>query len=174
MNRTLALLAVCSVLVALALVTGCGGENTIIIQPQRESGTIRGTVASIVNDDPVPQALVHVISSPFTEGSEEETFSTTTYTDAQGRYTTTIPYGKIVVVVMKNGYKRPDAQLWSLSPGGNGRLDFMLVPGEDLTDEVDPRIHDPFCQLCHYEFQIPNPNNDGKEAYPPEGTGSGG
>jgi len=171
--RTLALLAVCSVLVALALVTGCGGEDTIIILPQRDPGTMRGNVTSIVNDEPVSFARVHIISTPFTGGTEEEKFSTTTFTDGQGWFNSVIPYGRIVVIVTKDGFKRPDPQLWSLSPGGDGRLDFQLVPGEN-EDEVDPRIHDPFCQLCHYNNQIPDPDNDGKEAYPPAGTGSGG
>jgi hypothetical protein len=171
--RTLALLAVCAVLIGLALVTGCGGENTIIIEPQREPGTMRGTVISIVNDEPVPYARVHVISTPFTDVTLEETFSTTTYTDGQGWYNAVIPYGRIIVIATKDGFKRPDAQLWSLSPGGDGRLNFMLIPGEN-NDEIDPRIHDPFCQLCHYSTAIPDKDNDGKGAYPPAGTGGGG
>jgi hypothetical protein len=156
-----------------ALIVGCGGEDTIIIQPQREPGTMRGTVISIVNDEPVPMAKVHLISKPFADGSAEETFSTTTYTDEQGWYNAVIPFGKIIVVVTKDGFKRPDPQLWSLSPGGDGRLNFTLVPGEN-NEEIDPRIHDPFCQLCHYNVPIPDPDNDGKSAYPPEGTGEGG
>lgn len=173
MIRTLALLAVCSVLVALALVTGCGGDDTIIIQPQREPGTMRGNVTSIVNDEPVAFARIHIISTPFTDTTLEATFSTTTYTDGLGWYNAVVPFGRIIVVATKDGFKRPDMQLWSLSPGGDGRLNFLLVPGEN-NNEVDPRIHDPFCQLCHYQVQIPDQDNDGKEAYPPAGTGSGG
>ena len=171
--RTLALLVVCAVIAALALVAGCGGENQIIVQPQREPGTMRGTVISIVGDEPVTFAKVHIISRPFMDGTLEETFSGTTYTDEQGWYNAIIPYGRIIVVVNKNGFKRPDPQLWSLSPGGDGRLNFVLVPGEN-NDEIDPRIHDPFCQMCHYNYQIPDPDTDGQSAYPPAGTGSGG
>ena len=172
MIRTLALLLVCFVLATLVLVTGCGGQNQIIINPQREPGTMSGYVKSIVNDSPVGLAKVHLISSPFTEGTEGETVSTTVYTDQFGRYTTSIPFGRIVVVVLKDGYKPPDPQLWCLSPAGDGRLDFTLVPGEN-TQEIDPRIHDPFCLTCHYQVQIPDTDNDGKSAYPPEGTGKG-
>lgn len=172
MIRTLALLLVCIVIATLALVAGCGGKDQIIIKPQRESGTMRGNVISIVNEEAVSSAKVHLISSPFTAGTEEDIFAVTTYTDKYGWYTAAIPYGNVVVVVIKDGYKQPDPQLWCLSPGGDGRLDFSLVPGENK-DEVDPRIHDPFCLMCHYQVLIPDPNGDGKSAYPPEGTGKG-
>ena len=134
---------------------------------------MRGSVISIVNDEPVANARVHLISRPFIEGNNEETLSFSTFTDANGRYNASLPYGKIIVVVSKSGYKNPDPQLWSLSPGGDGKLDFSIVPGEAKEGELDPRIHDPFCQMCHYNTQIPDPDNDGKKAYPPEGTGKG-
>ena len=172
MIRTLALLLVCIVIATLAIVAGCGGKDEIIIKPQREAGTMRGNVISIVNEAPITNAKVHLISSPFTAGTEEDTFAVTTYTDKIGWYTAAIPYGNIVVVVTQDGYKHPDPQLWSLSPGGAGRLDFTLVPGENK-DEIDPRIHDPFCLMCHYQVNIPDTDNDGKSAYPPEGTGKG-
>ena len=171
--RTLAIILAFSILLTLALVMGCSGSKDIILAPQRTPGGMRGVVTSIVADIPIPNAKVHVISSPFTEGTEGETVSTTVYTDDTGWYNTTIPYGKVVVIVVKDDYKNPDPKIWSLSPGGSGRLDFVLVPGENL-DQVDNRIHDPFCLQCHYKIQIPDPNDDGGSAFPPTGTGEGG
>jgi hypothetical protein len=171
--RTLAIILACSILVTLALVMGCSSSEEIIMTPQREPGTVRGVVTSVVADQPLPYTKVHIISSPFVGGNEGETVSAITFTDENGWYNYNIPHGKIVVVVTKDGYKKPDAKMWSLSPGGDGRLDFVLVPGED-TDEIDPRIHDAFCLTCHYQYLIPDPDSDGQEAYPPEGTGKGG
>ncbi len=173
LSRKLAIVLACSFLVSLGLFMGCSGSEQIVIAPQRDPGIIRGNVLNIVGDQPVLNATVHIISSPFTDGTESEVVSVTTATDGTGWYTANVPHGRIVVVVSKNGFKRPDPQLWSLSPGGNGRLDFVLVPGEN-NDDIDPRIHDPFCITCHYEYQIPDPDDDNREAWPPEGTGEGG
>lgn len=171
--RTLAIVLAFTILTSLALVLGCSTSKDIVLTPLREPGGMRGVITNIVADKPIANAKVHIISSPYIEGAEGETVSTTTYTDENGWYNSTIAYGKVVVVVTKDGFKNPDPQLWSLSPGGNGRLDFIMVPGENL-DQVDPRIHDPFCLLCHYEIEIPDPDDDGISAYPPTGTGGGG
>jgi hypothetical protein len=171
--RTLAIILAFSILISLALVLGCSSSKDIVLTPQREAGSMRGAITNIVGDLPLANTKVHIISSPFTEGAESETVSTTTYTDENGWYNSDISYGRVVVVVTKDGFKDPDPQLWSLSPGGNGRLDFVMIPGENL-DQVDPRLHDPYCLLCHYGIQIPDPNDDGKGAYPPKGTGEGG
>jgi hypothetical protein len=172
LSRTLAIVLACSILLSLGLFMGCSGSDQIVIAPQRDPGAIRGNVINIVGDKPVANATVHIISSPFTEGSEGEVVSVNTITDNLGWYNVTVPHGRIVVVVDKGGFKRPDPQLWSLSPGGNGRMDFIMVPGEN-NDDIDPRIHDAFCITCHYEYQIPDPDDDDRDAWPPEGTGKG-
>ncbi len=136
-RKSLLLLAV--LVVGLFIFPACTGDNDGILLGVRAAGTIFGRVFDITTDDPLDNVRVRISSTPYevdTTGSGQIIIETTT--DMNGNFNRTdIPNGFIEVKISRDGYRTPESQFWSLSPGGTGEFRFEIAPGEDPVPEFE-------------------------------------
>ena len=128
------------ILLVIAVVPACSDSDDNAIAPgTRTVGTIQGLVYDIATGDPIDNAVVTISSTPFatdTTGTSKITVKTSTNPDGSFMRTD-ISNGVITVRVTHDGYKTPDAQTWSLSPGGAGTFRFDMAPGQDPIPEFE-------------------------------------
>jgi hypothetical protein len=136
-RKSLLLLAV--LVVGLFILPACTGDNDGILLGVRTAGTIFGRVFDTTTDNPVDNVRVRISSTPYevdTTGSGQVIIETST--DMNGNFNRTdIPNGFIEVKVNRDGYRTPESQFWSLSPGGTGEFRFDIAPGLDPVPEFE-------------------------------------
>lgn len=117
---------------ALLLVPACGDDNGTT-PTVRLPGTILGRVVDVALEEPLPNCTITITSEPFvtdTSGTGKAVLKMST--DADGAFfRDDVPNGKVTIEVKLDGYRTPDPEMWSLSPGGIGEFLFKLAPGED-------------------------------------------
>jgi len=161
--------------IALLLSTGCGGGNGgETTGAMRSFGTMGGLVISIIDESPIPNATLEIWSVPIDSFPSADKaggqIKLLAHTDSFGRFTASVPVGRIWIRADADKYKRSPPQYWALSPDSIGELNFVLYPGEgdfpfdppegfDVVDEGDGQeAFDP----CYPGFDREGPHDDKK------------
>jgi len=136
-RKSLLLLAV--LVLGLIVMPSCSGDDDGITPGMRAAGTIFGRVYDITSGDPLADVTVRISSMAYEvdiAGAGQVIRVTTT--DQNGFFSRAdIPNGFIEVKANKDGFRTPESQFWSLSPGGSGEFRFDMAPGEDPVPEFE-------------------------------------
>jgi len=132
-------LMVAALFMLILVVPACSDDDDGTAPGVRTTGTIQGDVFDVAADEPLSGATVTITSEPFaTAPSGTTPVTMTTTTGVNGNFAVTnVPNGFVTVEVRKDGYRTPESQTWSLTPGGTGDFTFEMAPGEDPVPEFE-------------------------------------
>jgi hypothetical protein len=136
-RRSIFLVAV--LILGLLVSSACSSDDDAVTPGMRAAGTITGRIFDVASGDPLGNVVVRISSMPYeVDVTGTGQIIRETATDGDGYFTRTdIPNGFIEVKVSKDGYRTPESQFWSLSPGGTGEFRFDMAPGEDPVPEFE-------------------------------------
>jgi len=137
-------------LVLAAALTGCngGGGGSLLAgsvnPPNRPAGTVQGTVISSVDNRPIPNATIIVVSDVGPTGGfpDNNKFTFGSLTNVEGVYIApNTPVGLLTVRAYAKGFRSSTPVQYALAADGKVVLDFTLSPGEAPTS--DGSAYDP-------------------------------